>query len=87
MVGLPYEVSPSFSLSFSLDLSPPLFTFSTSLYFSFTIDFVETASLVLCVNNFSPTRLLAVFTVHHSTFIIAQFLCFATHIYQILKYC
>ena len=54
MVGLPYEVSPLF-------LCPSLLT---SLYFSFTIDFVETTSLVLCVNNFSPTRLLAVFTVH-----------------------
>ena len=35
----------------------------------FTIDFVETASIVLCVNKFSPTRLLAVFNFHRSTFI------------------
>ena len=48
-----------------------IFTFSLHLS-SYTIDFVETASLVLCVNKFSPTRLLAVFTIHRSPFTVQR---------------
>ena len=43
------------------------------LNYQLSIDFVETASLVLCVNKFSPTRLLAVFSILHSQFSIINY--------------
>ena len=58
-----------FPTASELKVSHRLSTF-TFQHSPFNINFVETASLVLCVNKFSPTRLLAVFTIQRTPSVV-----------------